>query len=159
MVNTCIDKEARECIDKNSFKKKAFKPTADQYIPMWIYVICNADINNLLTECSILHDFRLRDLSLMSEADYNVTLFMNAVDMFKKEGGMLSSSSQKYSNITPYYIFSKTSLPENQYDGGIQSRSQSMSTVNTKLSHRTSGDRGEDGFVSNFTSSIKGLFK
>jgi hypothetical protein len=109
---------------------------------MWIYVIANADLNNLLTETTILHDFRLRDLSL-SESEFILTLFMNAVDSFKKEGGV--GSSKQYNSISPHIIFSKTSVPDTSSDssGG---RTQSMMTPRPI--------KENEGLVG----SIKGLF-
>ncbi len=150
LVNNLIEKESKEFMEKNSFKKKNFQPTATELIPMWIYVICNSDINSLLTECCILIDFRLKDLSLMFESDYNLTLFMNAIDSLKKEMG---NSNNKFSSITPYIIFSKTSMPDSGSEN-VQ-RSYSMSTSKGKLTE----DKNGDGLIGSVTSSLKGLFK
>ena len=61
---------------KNSYKKKNFQPNADELIPMWIYVIINSDIPDILAECTFLQDFKLRDYSLMSHEDYSLINFV-----------------------------------------------------------------------------------
>jgi hypothetical protein len=126
-VNTLMLKEAKEVIEKNSFKKK-FSPTANEIIPMWIYVLLNAEIPSLLTECCILQDFKLKDFSLMSEADYNLANLINAVEQFKKDE--IHGQGNKYTQITPSVISTKASIPDVSFD--YSTRSHSMSTINSK---------------------------
>jgi hypothetical protein len=151
-VSRLIEKEAKECIEKQSIKKKSFNPGADEIIPMWSYVIINADIPNILTECCLLQDFRLK--ITQPETEYILTTFQSAVEQFKKD---ISHSNTKYTTITPIYIQTKTIIPDISSDS-FASRSQSMSTVNSKMTNKDPKDK-EDGIIGSVTSSIKGLFK
>jgi hypothetical protein len=110
-------------------------------VPIWIYVIINSDISNMLTENIILHDFRLRELSL-SEAEFILTLFVGAIDSLKKEVG-LGNNIPKFTTLTPYVVYTKTSVPDTSDTTG---RTHSM------MSQRNAKDN--DGLIG----SIKGLF-
>jgi hypothetical protein len=149
-VNALIERECLDCAERNLQKKKNFQPSADQLIPMWIYVICNADLNNLLTECSFLVDFRLKDFTTMSESDYILTNFMCAIDSFKKE---ISSGGNKTNNLTPYVIFSKTSMPESAPEISYV-RTNSMYSVRSNMT-----DTSQGGLIGSMASSLRGLFK
>lgn len=117
---------------------------------MWIYVICNSDLNNILTECSILVDFRLKDFTTMSESDYILTNFMCAIDSFKKE--IVSGGSNKTNNLTPYVIFSKTSMPDSNPDINIV-RANSMQSARSNI------DTTQGSIMGSMASSFRGLFK
>lgn len=126
---------------------------------MWIYVIINADIPNLLTECCILQDFRLKDHSPMSESDYNLTNLLNAVEQFKKDGGF-GTNTIKTLNITPHYIFTKSTVSESSSstNEAFGNRSQSMAVPikNNKDNNKLDKNDRDDRSV---FSSITGLFK
>lgn len=161
-MNSLIDKEARECLEKNSYKKKSFNLSANELLPMWIYVVVNGDVPNLLTECNILLDFRLKDHSLMSEADYNLTSLLNAVEDIKKDGGSGVSNSNKFISITPYIIQSNTTVPDSASDT-MSVRSMSMSSVISKVTapttNTTTPKEDPTNLITNLTSTFKGLFK
>jgi hypothetical protein len=145
-VNTLIDKEARECFEKNSFKKKSFQLTTDELLPMWIYVVINAEIPNILTEKCLLHDFTLK--SSQSENDFILILFIQAIENFRKE-----SAPSKFSNISPIYIQTKTIIPEAPSDT-FSTRSQSMA-IGSK--NQMSKDKDDSGMFQSMTSTIKGM--
>jgi len=75
---------------------------------MWIYVIINSDIPDILAESSFLQDFKLRDYSLMSHEDYSLINFLSAVDQIKKEThqGIIIKSNNYV--IQPIVISSKS---------------------------------------------------
>lgn len=132
-MNALIEKEAKECVLKNSSKKKNFQPNADELIPMWIYVIINSDIPDILAECVFLQDFKLRDYSLMSLEDYSLINFLSAVDQIKKEinFGKLKANSFV---IQPIIISSRSGNIDYSSLGfdTFAQRSASMSTVVSK---------------------------
>lgn len=146
-TNSLIEKEARECVERNasSNKKKNFTASADELIPMWIYVIINSDINHLITESSILQDFRIQ--GAQSELEYILITFTGAIEQLKKD----LNSNNKYANIAPIHIQTKSIIIETPYE--IQQRSQSM--VNTKPIVRDN----DGNMFTNVTSSIKNIFK
>lgn len=119
---------------------------------MWIYVIINAEISNLFTECCILQDFALKGSP--TESDYILILFIQAVEHFKREGNFGIHS--KTSNITPILIQTKTIIPETSTDY-YASRSQSMVSTTSKMGSNNNND--EKSIIGSVTSSIKGLFK
>ncbi len=149
-VNALIERECKDCVEKNLQKKKNFQPSADQLLPMWIYVISNADINNLLTECSFLVDFRLKDFTTMSESDYILANFMCAIDSLKKE---IAIGGNKTNNLAPYVIFSKTSMPEEPAEVSYL-RTSSMHSVRSNMTDTT-----QNGLIGSMASSLRGLFK
>ncbi len=149
-VNALIERECKDCVERNLQKKKNFQPSADQLLPMWIYVIVNSDINNLITECSFLVDFRLKDFTTMSESDYILANFMCAIDSLKKE---ISSGGNRTNNITPYVIFSKTSMPEADNEVSYI-RANSMYSVKSNMT-----DVNQSGLIGSMASSLRGLFK
>lgn len=160
-MTTLINKEAQECVERSAHKKKNFTPTATELLPMWIYVLINSDVPNLLTECNILSEFRLKDYTLMSEADYNLSAnLITAVESLKKEGTGIQTSGTTYKTIQSYKIESSNFMPEQIIDN-FGGRAHSMSTYGHKTIHTgTSKDQRDDsGLISNLTSSIKGLFK
>ncbi len=116
-------------------------------IPMWIYVIINADIPNILTESCILQDFRIK--ISQPEVEYILITFQNAIENFKKDGGLPSHS--RPSSISPIFIQTKTMIPE--IPDVVNTRSMSMSSSITKTSTRE-----ESGLLGSVTSSLKGLF-
>ncbi len=149
-VSGHIEREARECVEKSLFKKKGFNLSADEMIPMWIYVIINAEIPNVLTESCIMQDFRLK--ISQPEIEYILITFHNALDDFKKEGaGSQLPGNSKAVNISPIFIQTKSIVPETPDQ--FNSRSQSMSSSVTK-----STVRDESGLLNSVTSSLKGFF-
>ncbi len=143
MVNSLIDKEARDCLDKNAYKKKSFNLTTDELLPMWIYVIINADLPNILSEKCILQDFTLK-ISL-NENDFILILFIQAIESFRKD----NLTNNRYSNITPIIIQTSTIIPEPQSESYANTRSQSM------VSNKSTATTNEGGLFN----SIKGIFK
>ena len=131
-MNLLIEKEAKDCVLKNSFKKKNFQPNADELIPMWIYVIINSDIPDILAEFAILQDFKLRDYSLMSHEDYSLISFLSAVDQIKKETNSGKGNKINSYVIQPILITSKASgYSESMFDE-YSNRSSSMYNLSSK---------------------------
>jgi hypothetical protein len=126
---------------------------------MWIYVVINAEIPNLLSEKTILHDFTLK--SGQSENDFILILFIQAIENFRKE----NSSHKNYNNIAPIYIQTKTIIPEAPTETFMRSQSMavgSQSTHNSQSSlnkNHTMRDRDDPGLISSMTSKITGIFK
>ena len=119
---------------KNSYKKKNFQPNADELIPMWIYVIINSEVSDILAECVFLQDFKLRDHSLMSHEDYSLISFLSAVDQIKKETNMGKLTKANSFAIQPIIITSRAGnidYASTSFDS-MASRSASMSTVSSK---------------------------
>jgi hypothetical protein len=114
-------------------------------IPMWIYVIVNSEIPNILTESLILQDFRIK--ISQPELDYILVSFQSAIEYMKKEGGSIAT---KFSNLAPIYIQTKTIIPELSDSGA---RSQSMQ-IGTK--HQFKEDT--PNILNSVTSSLKGFF-
>ncbi len=129
-MNSLIEKEAKECVLKNSYKKKNFQPNADELIPMWIYVIINSEISDILAESVFLQDFKLRDHSLMSHEDYSLINFLSAVDQIKKEISLNKSNKNVFS-IQPIVVTTRAGNIDFGYDFMSQ-RSASMSTIISK---------------------------
>ena len=107
-VYKCMEKEIRECFENSFNKKNIFIPTGDNVWPIWTYVIINADVNNLITECDILQDFKIKDSSLQGSSDYHLTNMLAAVEEFKKK----EIGQNKFTNITTYFVSSNTFVPE-----------------------------------------------
>jgi hypothetical protein len=110
---------------------------------MWIYVIINADLPNILSEKCILQDFTLK-ISL-NENDFILILFIQAIESFRKD----NLTNNRYSNITPIIIQTSTIIPEPQSESYANTRSQSM------VSNRSTATTNEGGLFN----SIKGIFK
>jgi hypothetical protein len=147
-VYSLIVKEARECVEKSSFKKKTFNPSADDTLPMWQYVVINSDISNLIAERYFIYDFGLIDH--YSESAYCLNAFAQTIEIMKTS---LKNDSSKNVNISPIYIQTKTITPETQTDFYNQ-RSQSMATTSTKISSKENNET----LFGSVTSSIKGFF-
>lgn len=96
-------REAAEILEKNSFKKSK-QISADELIPMWMYVLINSDINNIMTECVLMQEFRLKDQSLMNESDYHLTNVLSVIDLLNKEDS--KTPKPVASSIQPYVIYS-----------------------------------------------------
>ena len=128
-----IEKEAKECVLKNSNKKKNFQPNADELLPMWIYVIINSDILNILSECTFLQDFKLKDLSLMSADEYSFVNFLNAMDQIKKETNFGKVQKGSYV-IQPIVISCRSGYVDNSYASAesFSSRTISISSFSSK---------------------------
>jgi hypothetical protein len=75
---------------------------------MWIYVIINSDVPDILAECTFLQDFKLRDYSLMSHEDYSLINFLSAVDQIKKETNLGKVIKSNNYVIQPIVISSKS---------------------------------------------------
>ena len=119
-TNEYIEKEIQECFDRNFSKKKTFSPDGDKLIPIWTYVIVNADISNILTECAILQDFKLKDSGYsQSIGDYHLTSVLAVMEEFRKG----EASINKYANITPYYVSSNNYVPQEDYSNNMHSKS------------------------------------
>ncbi len=101
---------------------------------MWIYVIINSEIPDILAECVFLQDFKLRDHSLMSHEDYSLISFLSAVDQIKKETNMGKVAKATSFCIQPIVITSRAGNIDYIGSGyeSMASRSASMSTVSSK---------------------------
>lgn len=119
-VLNLIQKEAKECFEKNSSqnKKVIFTPEGDNLLAIGIYLIINADIKNIITEINILQNFRIKESFLEGEAEYALTTFilslMNLTEGDKKVSYTTqyinpSSNSNNLNNTTNMdFSFSKT---------------------------------------------------
>jgi hypothetical protein len=114
---------------------------------MWIYVIINADLTNLFTECSLMQDFALKGSP--TENDYILILFIQAVEHFKRDGAF---HSNKNNNLAPIFIQTKTIIPDSA--DLFNTRSQSVATTSSKISSKDNND----GLLGSVTSTFKGLF-
>lgn len=115
---------------------------------MWIYVIINADIPNILTESCIMQDFRIK--ISQPEIEYILITFQNAIENFKKDGSLHHSKS---TNMSPIFIQTVTMIPEVP-DSVLNSRSMSMQSNATKMSSKDDST----SLLGSMTSSLKGLF-
>ncbi len=79
-------------------------------------------------------------------------MFIQAVESFKKD---YIGNLNKFSNINPIYIQTKTTIIPENYQESFNTRSQSMATVNAKMN----ASRDEFGLFNQVTSSFKGMFK
>ena len=121
---------------------------------MWIYVIINAEIPNIITEKCILQDFTLKGPPTLN--DFILILFIQAVEYFKKE---TIGNNNKFSNITPIFIQTKTIIPDTTPQDAFNNRSQSMATVSSKSTNISNRDRDDSGIFNTVSSTIKGIFK
>jgi len=166
-------RETTELLEKNSTKKSKAQITANELVPMWIYVLINSDINNIITESVLMQEFRLKDQSLMNESDYHLTNILAAIDHLNKDDNKTPKPSA--TNIVPYVIYSGGSnnlgLTDNQT---YISKTKSMQPVYPSSSYVTPGGGGgfsgstpnPDNNISNQTpyynsmqSSIKNMMK
>jgi len=118
-------------------------------IPMWIYVIINAEVPNVLTEICIMQDFRVK--ISQPEIEYILITFHNALDDFKKEAAGSQLPGSKAVNISPIFIETKSIVQETPDQ--FNSRSQSMSSYVTRGSVKD-----DSGLLNSVTSSLKGFF-
>jgi len=130
---------------------------------MWIYVVINSDIQNILSEKTILHDFSLK--SGQSENDFILILFIQAIENFRKEN---TSGNKNYSNIAPIYIQTKTIITEAPPETFMRSQSMAVgsglggsSSQNPQNSQLIKNQtmREDPGLLSSMTSKITGIFK
>lgn len=130
---------------------------------MWIYVVINSDIQNILSEKTILHDFSLK--SGQSENDFILILFIQAIENFRKEN---TSGNKNYSNIAPIYIQTKTIITEAPPETFMRSQSMAVgsglagsSSQNPHNSQLIKNQtmREDPGLLSSMTSKITGIFK
>ena len=137
--------------------------TTDELLPMWIYVVINSDIQNILSEKTILHDFSLK--SGQSENDFILILFIQAIENFRKEN---TSGNKNYSNIAPIYIQTKTIITEAPPETFMRSQSMAVgsglagsSSQNPQNSQLIKNQtmREDPGLLSSMTSKITGIFK
>ena len=101
---------------------------------MWIYVIINSDIPDVLAECVFLQDFKLRDHSLMSHEDYSLISFLSAVDQIKKETNFGKPVKASSFAIQPIIITSRAGNIDYMGTGyeSAAHRSASISSINSK---------------------------
>ena len=122
-----VVKEINEIVTENSKHKKIkAQITANEIVPIWIYLVIFGEIENLLTEICIMQDFMLKDLSLINESGYHLINLITAVESFKNKQNDLTSSK-----ITPSFINGA------KYDVGsflndIKRRDSVMSTNSTR---------------------------
>lgn len=130
---------------------------------MWIYVVINSDIQNILSEKTILHDFSLK--SGQSENDFILILFIQAIENFRKEN---TSGNKNYSNIAPIYIQTKTIITEAPPETFMRSQSMAVGSGRAGSSSQNPHNsqliknqtmREDPGLLSSMTSKITGIFK
>jgi hypothetical protein len=114
---------------------------------MWIYVIINSELPNILTEKCILQDFILK--GGLNENDFILMLFIQAMESFRLDG--LSSNRPNF--ITPIIIQTQSTISETP--GETYPRSQSLYSIKTN----STSNLPDAGLFSSVTSTFKGIFK
>jgi len=105
--------------------------TANELVPIWIYLVVYGDVENLLTEINIMQDFMLKDSSLMNESGYHLINLITAVESFKsKENDQINYS------ITPSYIIS----PKSNFDSIAFENIRSLSISSTSSTRSESAN-------------------
>lgn len=109
--------------DKYKHKKEKAQITANELLPVWMYILINGEVDNLLTEIIIIQDFMLKDTSLLNDSGYHLINLITALEQYKNKEG---DYPIKY-NITPTYVVSQ----KNNFDSVIYEdiRSLSFSSV------------------------------
>ena len=116
-------KEINDIIsEKNKHKKVRAQITANELIPIWMYLVVFGDVENILTEICIMQDFMLKDTSLMNEAGYHLINLITAVESYKVK----ESDTMDYI-ITPSYFTS----PKSNYDSMFYENLRSLSFAST----------------------------
>lgn len=94
-VNSILYKEAKESLEN----KINFLPTGDNLWVIWTYLVIHSEIKNVLTEVSILQNFKIKDSFLEGESGCHLTYFIAAVDNLNK-----SDSEKKCLTVKPYIV-------------------------------------------------------
>lgn len=152
-VNNLIEKEAKETFDKhNNSGKVFFTPSGDNLWVIWVYIVINTEIKNLLTEVNILRNFKIKESFLDGEAEFHMTNMIAAVDhLFNLE------KEKKQPTLQPYYISSNNNYAmmdsrDFSFGGG---RAQSMLTKdndNTRDRTMTNTNATNSGIMGTFKS-------
>lgn len=116
--------------EKNKYNKVKTQITANELVPIWMFLIIYSDIDNIITEVEIIQDFMLKDTSLMNETGYHLTNLITAIEMFKDK----DAEHKTYKSIQPYYVISPRNVLECSYlDDSRSSLSQNNESVVSKL--------------------------
>ena len=108
--------------EKYKHKKIKAQITANELVPIWMYLIVHSDVENLLTEIAIMQDFMLKDSSLMNETGYHLINLLTAVESYKnRENDPMSFA------IMPSYVIT----PKNNYDSMFYDNIRSLSFSST----------------------------
>lgn len=114
---------------------------------MWIYVIINSDIPNILTEKCILQDFII--IGGLNQNDFILMLFIQAIESFRLD----SAPSSKPNVLAPIIIQTQSTMQETP--GDSFTRSQSLYSIKTN----SATNLPDAGLFSSVTSTFKGYFK
>jgi hypothetical protein len=115
--------------EKNKYKKIKSQVTANELVPIWMYLIVFGDIENLLTEIVIIQDFMLKDTALMNESGYHLINLITAIESFKNKENENASFS-----ITPAFVVTQ----KNSYDSMFYDNIRSLSYSSTNSSRSES---------------------
>ena len=120
-VHTYLEKEAKECVEKRSNKKDVFIATGDTLLPIWLYIVINCDVPNLLAEVTFLQQFKLKGSNLEGEADYHMTNMFAAVEQLNKDNQCSKAI------LTPYTINTQEQNYNNDMDFSFNAGTSSSS--------------------------------
>lgn len=122
-MNFCIVKEVTELLeDKNKYKKNKIQVSSNELVPIWIYILINSKIDNIITETQLIQEFNIKSSLFFSEEGFQIANLNSALeDLKKKDEDKKQSISGFYINplminvkinseINPYELFYKSSI-------------------------------------------------
>ena len=92
-------KEVSELLDtKYKYKKNKAEIGASELVPIWIYIVINSEVENILTETELLQEFNIKQNSAYNEEGYQIVNLNYALEQLKKK------DEDKKPVITGFYI-------------------------------------------------------
>ena len=126
-VNLCIVKEVGELFEeKNKHKKQKIQVTTNELVPIWIYILINSKVDNLLTETQMIQEFVIKSSFNFNEDGFQIANLISALeDLKKREDDKKQAFNGFYvnpfiinvkvnSDVNPYELYYKTNSDTNE---------------------------------------------
>ena len=115
-MNFCIVKEVSDLFeDKNKHKKNKIQVTTNELVPIWIYILINSKVDNIITETQLIQEFNIKSSFVFSEEGFQIANLISALeDLKKKDEDKRQIMSGFY--ISPFTVNIKVNTDINPYD-------------------------------------------
>lgn len=112
-MNINIVKDVNELLeDKNKYKKNKVQISSNELVPIWIYILLNSKLENIITETQIIQDFNIKSSQSFSEEGFQIANLHSALEDVKKK----DEDKKQFINMNPLVISVKVSSDINPYE-------------------------------------------
>lgn len=106
--------------DKQKHKKQKVQVTTNELVPIWIYILINSKVENIITETQLIQEFNIKSSLFFDGEGFQIANLISAIEDLKKkeeEKRQLMSGfyinpfivNVKASDVNPYDLYYKSS--------------------------------------------------